>query len=73
MLLACLLALVACGPSSALLEFRTLDSEELARPMAYALLPAPGAGDAEVRHVFYVLHGLGDDPRDPVRDPVQTR
>lgn len=73
--LTCLLALVACGPSSERLKYRTLDSKELSREMSYALLlpPDAGSGEAEVRHVFYVLHGLGDDHRSLDRFGVSDR
>jgi enterochelin esterase-like enzyme len=64
LLAALALSVAGCGPSSHNLDYRSLDSRELDREMAYAIL-APPAGDAggEPRRVFYLLHGFGDDHR----------
>jgi S-formylglutathione hydrolase FrmB len=64
-LLACLLALAACGPTSQRLAYRTLDSRALGKPMDFAVLAAPlsTTPDTGPLPVVYLLHGLGDDHR----------
>lgn len=68
------LALATCAPSSKNLDHRSLESKELDREMAYAILAPPGVdGSERPRQVFYLLHGLGDDHRSLDRFGVSDR
>jgi enterochelin esterase-like enzyme len=64
-LIVVLIAALGCGKSSSRLEVHSIASRELARTLDYGLLaPPPHTGEGQrFRHLFYLLHGFGDDHR----------
>jgi enterochelin esterase-like enzyme len=71
--IALLLVVATCGPASTRLGYHALESAALLKPMEYAILAPPAVDGAAEAHVFYMLHGLGDDHRSLDRFGVSDR